>query len=209
MNYSMDVLKKEFEIQFPIPKEVYWNDEDGYESDCEWAVSVGASYNAKFEGFVAGFGFLLDESSSYRKNYLSVEQQIKCAVSPYKLEVLELRHRADAVRDMAIDECIALARQHPSPMWDLPLILERLKGKIDVRNCAQGLENLTKQSANDKAEIERLRGEVAGLRKDAERYRYVRNVGGFFDPGIQALVKCVNGEWDYDSAIDAAIAAKQ
>lgn len=44
-----------------------------------------------------------------------------------------------------------------------------------LRQAQTEVLHLTKQSAADKAEIERLRGEVAGLRKDAERYRWLRD----------------------------------
>jgi len=54
-------------------------------------------------------------------------------------------------------------------------------------------------------EEQRLAAAQEAERKDAERYRYLKAHGGYFDPLLQKLVTFHNNHWDYDAAIDAAM----
>lgn len=118
------------------------------------------------------------------------------------------RHALDAVPEGAEGEAVSdtpklYARRRPmelEPQYSahmLAMTVENLRGKSEIAEelavrdkCIVGLER----------ENAALRAELEGVRKDAERYRHVRN-----NPAM--LLHLSNR--DFDAAIDAAIAQKE
>jgi len=80
-------------------------------------------------------------------------------------------------------------------------LVDRLRAFVEL----DGGDTADVEAAAD--EIERLRAELEALRKDAERYRWLRN--GCDDKGSPATriaANCYGMEWD--AAIDAAMGEK-
>lgn len=95
-----------------------------------------------------------------------------------------------------------------TPALDLPTLAERDQLRADKMAMFDDAKRWAEEAGRLAAELSDARLEIAGLRRDAERYRWLRDMDNYPNTGFWNVLGDTCEPFEMDEAIDAAMSDK-